>query len=219
MSGLIVGVILWKNENIFSEDTQSRSIQFILCMIVTYLGYIPFTMSLSTFFMDSKVANYVGGLIMTFPIIIFLQFVIMESNAKYCLYLFYLLPVMPSCGIFVKLTAISEKTLGWDVPDGVLLDTDFISAPVSWFFLFLCIPFWFLVYLYLDNVMPNDYGVQKPHCYCLKRKLKVTEHQALKDRGGIDPAVFDENDAIIIEQLVKKFGDFKAVDDLTISIK
>ena len=64
-------------------------------------------MTLSTLFNDSKVANYVGGLLLTFPIIIFLQFVILDSNAKYVLYLFYLLPVMPTCGILVKLTTIT----------------------------------------------------------------------------------------------------------------
>jgi ATP-binding cassette subfamily A (ABC1) protein 3 len=128
-------------------------------MVLLYLSYIPFTMTLSTFFTDSKVANYVGGLLMIFPIIIFLQFLIMDSNSKYLIYLFYLLPIFPSCGIFVKLTSISEEALGFDVPDNVLLNTDFISTPVSWLFLMLSIPFWFGIYLYLDNVMPNTYGV------------------------------------------------------------
>jgi hypothetical protein len=146
-------------------------------MVILYLSYIPFTMTLSTFFTDSKVANYVGGLIMIIPIIIFLQFLILNSNAKYCIYLFYLIPIFPSCGIFVKLTSISEEALGWDLPDNVLLDTDFISAPVSWLCLVICIPFWFGVYLYLDNVMPNTYGVQKPHCYCLKKRETPYGHQ------------------------------------------
>lgn len=44
---------------------------------------------------------------MIFPIIIFLQLVTADSNAKYLLYLFYFIPVMPACGIFVTITSVT----------------------------------------------------------------------------------------------------------------
>ena len=108
-SGVIVGSVLWGNEGLFTDNLTAKSIQFMLVMIVFLTSQIPFTMSLSTFFNDSKVANYVGGLLMIVPIIIFLQFVILDNDAKYVLYLFYLLPVMPACGILVKLTTITPE--------------------------------------------------------------------------------------------------------------
>ena len=108
ISGIIVGTVLWGNQELFNSDLDSKSAQFMTVMVLFLLSQIPFSMALSTFFNDSKVANYVGGLLLTFPIIFFLQLVIMETNAKYILYLFYILPVMPACGIIVRLTSITE---------------------------------------------------------------------------------------------------------------
>jgi hypothetical protein len=159
VSGIIVGAVLWGNERIFTDNLDAKSAQFMMVMILFLVSQIPFSMTISTLFNDSKVANYVGGLLLTFPIIIFLQFMIIDSDAKYVLYLFYFIPVMPACGILVKLTSITADQLTLPLPDGILLNTEFISNGASWFCLIICIPFWFVVYIYLDNVMPNTYGV------------------------------------------------------------
>jgi phosphotransferase system glucose/maltose/N-acetylglucosamine-specific IIC component len=68
------------------------------------------------------------------------------------LYLFYLIPVIPACGIFLHLASITDPDahFGFELPEGILLNIDFISYPVSWLFLVISIPFWFYTYIYLD---------------------------------------------------------------------
>jgi ABC-type Na+ efflux pump permease subunit len=112
-------------------------------------------MALSTLFSDSKVANYVGSLLMIFPIMIFLQFIQMEGNYRLYLYCFFFIPVIPACSLFAKLSTKPIPIFAM----GALIDLSWISSRVCWLFLFSSIPFWFLVYLYADAVMPNVYGV------------------------------------------------------------
>ena len=53
-----------------------------------------------------------------------------------------------------------------------VLNVDHISATVAWISLYLCIPLWFAIYIYLDSVMPNTYGVQKHPCFCIRKEDK-----------------------------------------------
>jgi ABC-type multidrug transport system fused ATPase/permease subunit len=90
---------------------------------------------------------------------------------------------------------------------------------VSWIVLILSIPFWFYAYLYLDSVMPDTYGISKHPCFCCKSKKHVSEAVENEKLIGIDPRVFDNKDPILIENLTKKFGNFTAVNHLSMSIK
>jgi len=53
-------------------------------------------MTVSTLFSNAKVANYVGQMIVLVPIIIFFQFSTIDGNGKYALYLFFVLPQIPT---------------------------------------------------------------------------------------------------------------------------
>ena len=108
----------------------------------------------------------------------------------------------------------------------VLYDTSFVSPYLCWAAIVLSIPFWFLMYFYLDSVVPNTYGVQKHPLFCLRRANDVEERdtgdstadeenpQRLRDQNKI----LNENDPIKIKKLTKVFGKFKAVDKLNLSV-
>jgi ATP-binding cassette, subfamily A (ABC1), member 3 len=107
---------------------------------------------------------------------------------------------------------------------------------------------YFSLYLYLDNVIPNAFGVSKSIFYCLncrtreeeaiEREIAITnlvipstderlslnnEHQNQFENEAqlADDGVcnFNERDPIRLVDLTKKFGKFTAVDKMTLSIK
>jgi hypothetical protein len=59
INGIVIGGVLFGNEGIWTADSiggkQWQSIQYMMACILMCLGYIGFTMSLSTLFTDPKV--------------------------------------------------------------------------------------------------------------------------------------------------------------------
>jgi hypothetical protein len=162
-----MGLFLFNNKDTFPDHPFGYSVAFIILLVVLYVAMIPFAMSISTPFTDSKVANYAGNLILTFPILIFIQLTQTEGAGKNLIYLFFLMPIFPAMTILVKLTESQLLPVTYRV-----LNVDHIPAAVAWIFLFLCIPLWFAIYIYLDSVMPNTYGVQKHPCFCIRKEDK-----------------------------------------------
>lgn len=111
-------------------------------------------MSLSTFFQDSKVAGQVGGILLSVPVILFLQLLTTQSKL---IYVFFFIPSMPAMTLIVKLTTATDTSL---IPiDVTALDPSYISYPIAWGSLILSIFVWFYIYIYLDSVMPSEYGI------------------------------------------------------------
>lgn len=72
--------------------------------------------------------------------------------------------------------------------------------------------------------MPNEYGIQKHPCFCLRKRiarerLSFDESQDRSLNSGQGKKIFDRQDPILLENLTKKFGNFTAVDRLSLSIK
>jgi hypothetical protein len=97
LGGVIIGGWIFGNTGVFPEDATNRSIQFTLLVIIFQVAQIPLLMSISTFFSDAKVANYVGYIVVISPMLIFLQFVNIETNGKYLIYLMFFMPQIPTC--------------------------------------------------------------------------------------------------------------------------
>ena len=85
----------------------------------------------------------------------------------------------------------------------------------SWTILAIQIPAWFFVYLYLEKVLPDTYGITKHPCFCC---ISKKTHQNL-DVDTQNENIYNKKDKILIQNLTKKFGDFTAVKNLTVSIK
>jgi len=90
-----------------------------------------------------------------------------DSNAIYAVYPVSILPTAP---VTVALISICTPvfTVKQRFPVRIVFDVSKISMGAMWAFLVLNIPFWYLIYLYLDQVMPNEYGIQKHPCFCCK---------------------------------------------------
>ena len=141
-------------------------------------------MALSTFFTDAKVANYVGSLLLNFPLWIFINIIQMSGAGRNILYFMNWFPVVPVCSILTRLPRPPSNL----VPTALLtVNTDWVIEPVEWLFLIGNIPFWFVIYLYLDNVMPNTYGVQKPFLYFLGEKKNLDSNQQAFNYNNLDP--------------------------------
>jgi ABC-type uncharacterized transport system ATPase subunit len=73
--------------------------------------------------------------------------------------------------------------------------------------------------------VPSEYGIQKHPLFCLKRKpAKVIKRKLSDDMNDMESQKFNKNilnhdDPIKILGLTKKFGNFSAVSDLSLSIR
>lgn len=121
-------------------------------------------MAFSTFFKDPKVANQIGGLLAVLPLALFLQLTQVTDDSKYIIYVFFWLPLVPFCTMLLKLSS-GQPTPG--IPK--LFDVDFIPTWLCWAALTVDIILWTILYFYFESVMPNEYGIQKPYCFCLKK--------------------------------------------------
>lgn len=106
-----------------------------------------------------------------------------------------------------------------------------INPTWAWIALALQTPAYFAIYLYLDNVIPNSFGISKDCCYCFRRRQRNNQPAIRLPSSKLNDSAkqfeindgekdFDLNDPIRISGLTKKFGsNFIAVDNLTLSIK
>jgi len=65
--------------------------------------------------------------------------------------------------------------------------------------------------MWLDQVLPDTYGIAKHPCFCLKKRSR--EYRNVSNIEG------DGQAAIQIKGLTKKFGQFRAVDNFSLEIK
>jgi ABC-type siderophore export system fused ATPase/permease subunit len=106
-----------------------------------------------------------------------------------------------------------------------VFDVDWINLPFVWTVLILSIPFWYMVWLYLDSVIPSEFGINKHPCFCFM-KSKDSRILPGEDDDDVeanlvnnDQLIYNENDPIKLNLLTKKFGSFTAVDALQFSIR
>ena len=210
-NGAVIGGIMFNNTTAFTvEDTRfSNSVQYIIAAIVLSLGMIGYTMALSTLFKDTKVAQNMSQLAIFFPLILFLAVCNQTSNAKYITYLTLITPIGSAVAIIGIITSNP-------IVPAPLINISFLSIYVCWAAAILNIPFWLGVYIYLEQVLPNDYGIQRSPCFCCTKKRRQTEY--FNDIENPDK-FFDNNDPIKLEKLSKKFGSFTAVNQLNFSIR
>ncbi len=53
----------------------------------------------------------------------------------------------------------SNTNIAYEIPPIIYLHVEHIPEGVAWFFLVFNIAFWLLIYFYLDQVVPNEYGI------------------------------------------------------------
>lgn len=130
---------------------------FLIAVLLYAMAFILYTLFVTTFFSDSKLATQIGQLALILPMAIFIA--IYQNNQK-LLPIFYWLPHFP-------MTVILSSCAN------VELDTSLVAA---WICLVLNIPLHYGLYVYLDQVMPDTYGISKSLCFCLKKRKNRNEH-------------------------------------------
>lgn len=86
-------------------------------------------------------------------------------------------------------------------------------------FLFTLFIFYFLLFNYLEQVIPDEFGLSKSWCFCLKKKNKRVSSSYGKAVSDEEQAENIEGHGMIrVERLVKQFGEFKAVDGISFDI-
>jgi len=86
-----------------------------------------------------------------------------------------------------------------------------LNNTAAWVFLALDVLIWLGLFMWLDQVLPDTYGIAKHPCFCLRKK-----HRSL---GNVANSVNEGDAAIKIKGLTKMFGQFRAVDNFNLEIK
>lgn len=133
-------------------------------------------MVISTFFSDSKLSTQIGSLGLMIPLAIYIG--LSRSNANY-LYIFFWLPHFPTIAILAECAYVNTG----------------ISMPVAWICLILTIPLYYGLYVYLDQVIPDTYGISKKCCFCLRRK-RITTANANDDYSTLNEVQDDETQTV-----------------------
>ena len=132
-----------------------------------------------------------------------------EFEHKWLGYPLFLMPVTPPIVLLMKFSALNS------IEDLQIFDLEYVEESFAWCALVVSIPLWFGLYLYLDTVVPNEYGVNKGPCFCL---AACRRSEAIKFEGTTDEEI-PQNDPIRLEKLTRKFGNFTAVNELSLTIK
>lgn len=108
---------------------------------------------------------------------------------------------------------------------------------MAWVCLAFQAPVWFMVHLYLENIMPDNYGISKSCCFCLRScsKPEATEEKEVLELPDLESNLaqagqnnrhkrigtekMNMEDPIQLRRVTMKFGGFKAVDSLSLSVR
>ena len=87
------------------------------------------------------------------------------------------------------------------------------------------IPVYFCLYVYLDAVVPNAYGIASPWCFCVKdcrKKKKTLNCDIHHHNSGVDLEMDDlgmeKKELIKMTNLCMTFGKFKAVQNMSMTV-
>jgi len=96
------------------------------------------------------------------PAALFIGLLNKDVNDPWRLYLGYFLPDFPTNVIVASIAGLEIN----------------ISLAASWGALIVQPVLYFLFYVYLDQVMPDTFGISKSCCFCLKRKRRDVSNYA-----------------------------------------
>ena len=130
------------------------------------IALLSLAMVMSTFFVDSKLAGQLSNFLLYLPTSIYFFALSMHivnlmksDEAPFMwLQLGYFMPHFPFGMIMLKILLP-----GW------VFETLNCDITVAWVCLAISIPIYVMLYMYLDAVMPNTFGIRNSCCFCFKR--------------------------------------------------
>lgn len=132
------------------------------------MGMLSFTMFAQNFFKDSKLVTMVMPFLFFVPTGISMSMVLEPildfGYVNGYVHWLYWFPQFPFTTIMVDML----DTNGFKFFE--------VGVPVSWFFLALNIPFWFMLHLYIEAIKPDSYGIARSCCFCFQNCRKKKDH-------------------------------------------
>jgi hypothetical protein len=149
-------------------------------VILFGFALISLAMALTTLFTDSKLSPQVGMYLLLLPTSIFfyvitnrMQEIGQEKSFGYKVFpLTYLMPNFSFSVIILEyfIKGGPKFLLGLDVT-------------LAWWCLGLATPFYILLYMYLDGVIPNAYGIRENFCFCVRSRKARRDEEILRLDG------------------------------------
>jgi|Transcript_37574 hypothetical protein len=141
--------------------------QLFLALLLFGTGMLSFTMFAQNFFKDAKLATMVMPFIFFIPTGISMALVLepildYPYVNNYVQYLYWF-PTFPFTTVMVDLLDTLRVIKYFET-----------SVGGSWVMLFLNVPLWFFLHLYVEAIKPDSYGIAHHPCFCLARCRKRT---------------------------------------------
>ncbi|CAD8087917.1 unnamed protein product [Paramecium sonneborni] len=239
---LLIFEVCWYVCNmIFKIDWDEEFHVSFLNMLWPYILFAFAAMNqnflLSSLFNEVKIAGEMQSFIqIAFTFNIYFSFVDNVANKMF----FYIISTLisPQCGIAFSYISSMNSESGNDLTKLNLFPTQIISdtysAQIAGLQLGVQLIIYFLMFLYCEQVVPNEYGIAKHPLFIFgvqqKNKVKVSqlENEAMiainNSSTPLSSAMYTEDikmnkqPSIIIQNLLKKFGELNAVNNLSLSL-
>ncbi|EAR92762.2 ABC transporter family protein (macronuclear) [Tetrahymena thermophila SB210] len=220
---------------------------FVIAYFLYFICSIHQSLCFSTMFSKVKMASEIGTILMIIPI--FLVFLIFVDEVKNKSEFYWIMGLFPQCSIaFCYIALQQEGSMFYQ--NGNLISSYYSSSDAIIQLSFMIFVY-IILYFYLDQVIPNEYGVSKHPLFFvinLFKKSDKTSSNRLKSKNNSLIQPLNQNDEeqvsvfqnpqdtssalfhevypneknlparVIIKSLQKVFGDFTAVDKISINL-
>ncbi|CAD8156729.1 unnamed protein product [Paramecium octaurelia] len=216
--------ISWEEQ--FNESFISLTWPYFLFSIASMNQIFLF----SSLFNEVKIAGEIQSFFQI-ACVFFIYFTFVESAANSFPFYFFLSIFSPQCSIAFTYIASMKPGIPGDILSANLFPSqqimDIYSPTYEGTQMAVQAVVYFLLFLYCEQVIPNEYGVAKEPLFFLKtNKVQIKENdlfaQLTTDDNDVSSAIYHEEikypapPSIIIKNLQKKFGTLKAVDNISL---
>ena len=171
---------------------------------------ITFSMAMSTIFTDSKLSTQVGNFLLFLPTG-FLIFALITIMSKRFISSIENLPKQLMGEEYEEYDGQKWFQIGYVFPHfsfGIIILDYFVEngaeltmgldVTYAWIALVSSIPFYFLLYIYLDAIIPNAFGIALRPCFCLRKQKeseskKRANHMVQRKKNDLDLSYDDED--------------------------
>ncbi|TPX56028.1 hypothetical protein SpCBS45565_g08461 [Spizellomyces sp. 'palustris'] len=187
---------------------------FLLLVIIYYvytLSLVALAFALTTFFSKAKMATVVGPFLSIVPGVLFIPIRSANLSAGPSVLLSMLLSPM-------ALSLTMDKTVSLETSGTGLQFSNLSSSGANYYVLglALAVPFYFLLALYLDAVIPSEYGIRKPWYFPFVALVRPHRYSLMASRasslGVVMHAEDDPRDTGEQDVEAESHGAFKAIE-------
>ncbi|CAD8050071.1 unnamed protein product [Paramecium sonneborni] len=223
------------DRNIYGFDSQTDWYVIFGLYFIYGISLIHYSMFLTTFFSKSKTANEITTLLLVVSLILpFFGFVEKFQST----FFFILISIFPQTCIALSYLSTQYgafRTLS------IVVNYYFSYETMAIQLVILSVLF-LLLYFYLDAIIPNEYGIAKHPLFFLhfnkneieKRKVDLENPLMNEQEGNVASSTYNDDSSsayyheqrnylnmkpsVKIRQIVKKFGNFTAVDQVSLNL-